>query len=1216
MTPQVKVGKDFDEAASSGKRSPASLHEPQHLPPPPPAPRLSLPALNSLTTPQDSTVATGTAVLDDDDSYTAFYSSIPTVADSPYSAITPLNHSTSNLTTTSTATSPTGLNHSNNNSNHPYQYHPYSTSFTGSIEYQYHASLGSKTPMQIVAISNHKLNSDIYSSRSLSIHRRILVKNLLTLIYEMNPMLDWFEDGSGLKGMYDDDDGVEGGVPSEPLLGEDEQNGWIEQTLNAAGLSENDGTDKKKTASGATTTITTAAKSATPTDTNTTTTAIATTTATTTTQPNRASAVNGRSSPVANSSNDKNSRMDSASPGSAVIVSQPTPNIKNTTTTHMIANTSPPQPPLPRPTTASKTESFESTISTVLPSFPPAPTGPVHPRSPSTPEAISAPAPTARLPSAPTRTSNTHSSSSSSLTSPTKSSFSKGLANSATSVVGLSSSHRIVPLPRPKSIELPQSLNNYLAAVFDVDWSVELPTMEDSLFTFGGSSSPTSSSFLGTSPPKTTYQNGSLLSNSPKRRSISSTTSTTSSSSFSTLSKTISSSSSLSSVDSFMKGPSQPSLQTTPLSRKTPTSSEILVAKAVEKPYQWNNSVPSTNYGATGPSGSSIMAKSLPSPPQIETQCANGSGPAPIRGGAVPRANDEKGSSKSNAKANSYNNSSNSNNNRAPVSTSGSKPTTRKSTLVPGRRSSLQHSGQIPITISNSKKSPTSGPIVINNSHSSAPSPTIHIQPNHRNNDSSTSNTSPQSPPVKTSFASGHLPVGSNNRGSSNSGSGSNIGSPNIARRTSSLSPYERPTSLQRNPSSENITSSTGLPRPLLAKSFSSPIVIGPPSNSSSPLYDRQDTNHNHDYNVLAAGGFPVVGSRAPPQVPRKVIMLPPVSSSPTSLNPSNIIAPMAPPRSPSRAVSVSSYVLTPAPPPSAYNNSGSVSSSSGAPVLPPLFTTQNSKDYKSSTAISPSPNSSTAHRSISPTNGYQYHARQNQSHYQSPQNNQHLTLPLTYTLSNSDNQAQSRFGHSSSYPSYRSQSSRSPSPPLLSKSPSSVSSTSLTSTSTSSLSLPNHHHQSNGLQVRTAAGYGMKVSRSSPDLTMAPGSSSSDIYSLGSAQTSAEVLTHRSLPSLPEDSQSRTQQSYVYLENPRDRHNQLHQQSYSYGGSDSPKYREPRNVHQKAGMNSAPIPRIALSPSGPIPSQISSGSGGGLNRWASMKTMFQFKTAVGNSGK
>ncbi|KAG0033610.1 hypothetical protein BGZ81_007868 [Podila clonocystis] len=105
---------------------------------------------------------------------------------------------------------------------------------------------GSRTPMQLVTLSNIKLNNDIYSARSLSIHRRVLVKNFLTLLYDSNLMLDyWLDDDSYQEGVGVGSEegapsgqcarGREGSVP-EPLLGEDEQNGWIEQTLNAAGL--------------------------------------------------------------------------------------------------------------------------------------------------------------------------------------------------------------------------------------------------------------------------------------------------------------------------------------------------------------------------------------------------------------------------------------------------------------------------------------------------------------------------------------------------------------------------------------------------------------------------------------------------------------------------------------------------------------------------------------------------------------------------------------------------------------------------------------------------------------------------------------------------------------------------------------------------------------------------------------------------------------------
>ncbi|KAF9204482.1 hypothetical protein BGZ59_001025 [Podila verticillata] len=106
---------------------------------------------------------------------------------------------------------------------------------------------------RLVTLSNIKLNNDIYSTRSLSILRRVLVKNLLTLLYDTNPLLDyWFDDayqnegvgvGSGASSGQCGARGHEGSAP-EPLLGEDEQNGWIEQTLNAAGLNDDDDDDE------------------------------------------------------------------------------------------------------------------------------------------------------------------------------------------------------------------------------------------------------------------------------------------------------------------------------------------------------------------------------------------------------------------------------------------------------------------------------------------------------------------------------------------------------------------------------------------------------------------------------------------------------------------------------------------------------------------------------------------------------------------------------------------------------------------------------------------------------------------------------------------------------------------------------------------------------------------------------------------------------------
>ncbi|KAI1301963.1 hypothetical protein EDD11_005763 [Mortierella claussenii] len=61
------------------------------------------------------------------------------------------------------------------------------------------ASLGSFTPFQVLNLSNQKLNAHYLSTRSLSIFRQVLVKNLLALLYEVNPTLDdqWWDSTSG-----------------------------------------------------------------------------------------------------------------------------------------------------------------------------------------------------------------------------------------------------------------------------------------------------------------------------------------------------------------------------------------------------------------------------------------------------------------------------------------------------------------------------------------------------------------------------------------------------------------------------------------------------------------------------------------------------------------------------------------------------------------------------------------------------------------------------------------------------------------------------------------------------------------------------------------------------------------------------------------------------------------------------------------------------------
>ncbi|KAF9121922.1 hypothetical protein BGW39_010155 [Mortierella sp. 14UC] len=1193
MTPQVKAAKDFDNTLSTKKRSPAPQQEPQHLPPPPPAPRLSLPALGSFTSPSPSpstptpspstptpsppsSSQEATSSSDYDDSYTAFYSSIPTVADSLYTAITP-------PATTSTTTT-----NNNKNSNNPYRYHSYSTTFSGSAEYQYHASLGSRTPMQVVAISNHKLNSDIFSSRSLSIHRRILVKNLLTLIYEMNPMLDWFDDASGLDvGMYDDDeedDHDDSIIYAEPLLAEDEQNGWIEQTLSAAGLSDEDDEDEYDDCDSALAF-------------------------------DRMSKSRDFGSPPAKATPTNNNATQQ----------QPQPKKKSKK--------------------ASKSDKKDSAAAMVDKSTP---SNNVKPRNTYT---LSPP-------------------SSSSSASSTTSSSSSGSSGSSVSFSTIASLPKPVksPLPRPKSIELPQSLNNYLSTVFDVDWSVELPTMEDSLFTFGGSSSTSSSgssSFLGTSPPKTTYLNGSLLSSSPKRRSLSSTTSTISSSSFSSLSKdstsATSSSSSLSSVDSSTKSPPLPATQTTAGAATprgaTTSSSEIMVAQAVVRPYQGNsnNTSAAVNRGTGSVVGiSSAGPKSLPPLRQDTQQHAAGPGSIPIKGGAIPRAGDGQNTPKINNPP--INN--NSNNNRipasnAPTGTSPPKPVTRKTTLVPGRRSSLLHTGQMPSSVSNPRKSPSNGPdvVVTNSNDSMTIGPTSNAIGSSNGGGSTLTRTSPPSPPVNTSFTNGYLSAGNsaNHDGrNSGSGSGSGSGAPGFAQRTSSLLPMERPAPVQRNPSSDNVASSAGLPRPLLAKSFSSPIFIGsvPAANSSSPAlshshsypssssltgssgagsgkqyYDHnQGNSDSNGYNPAAAEGFPVVRSRSPPppHAPRKVIMMPPLTTPPPSTSsPSGPSGPSSfgfaqqhapsalPPWSPSRSASVSSYILTPAPP-SAPVTKCFGSSTSRAPVLPPLFPIQKQNQDQKNHGPHRSP-------PMSPTGGsvsYPYQPQPQPQQHQKQQQ-QHLTAPITYNRSTSADQI-----HARSTP---------PSPPPSSTSPSPTGSSSSSSSISSAASLPlaNHHHSSSSMAKRTVASYGMKASKSSPDLTTrgaGGGGSNSDIYHLGGSTTASQErlvgANGRPSPSLPAHYQNYSQKSFTYKVASPPQHG-LHghgqrQQSYSYDGSGS-------GVRdgKAAGINSAPIPRVAMTtpPSGPSPNQVGGGSGSG-NRWATMKTMFSLKTTTGHGGK
>ncbi|KAF9310789.1 hypothetical protein BGZ91_006997 [Linnemannia elongata] len=73
---------------------------------------------------------------------------------------------------------------------------------------------GSRTPMHLVHISNRKLNQEVFSNRDRSIHRRIVIKNFLTMLYQLHPV-EWIEESS---------------------VAVDDQDQWLEQTLSAAGI--------------------------------------------------------------------------------------------------------------------------------------------------------------------------------------------------------------------------------------------------------------------------------------------------------------------------------------------------------------------------------------------------------------------------------------------------------------------------------------------------------------------------------------------------------------------------------------------------------------------------------------------------------------------------------------------------------------------------------------------------------------------------------------------------------------------------------------------------------------------------------------------------------------------------------------------------------------------------------------------------------------------
>ncbi|KAF9173652.1 hypothetical protein BGX20_002557 [Mortierella sp. AD010] len=446
-------------------------------------------------------------------------------------------------------------------------------------------------------MSNLKLNNDIFSSRSLSIHRRILVKNLLSLLYTINPRLEWTNENDAV----DYQNGSENTTtPTTAATSTTECNSKIDSSINAGinnSNNSNNGTSNNGTSKnmdwidedednydGGFVVV----------------------------QLNKKDINQDTQKGTEDSKPKRRSWKNENSIGRETITPTTTP-LENT------RNQSPPAfRSISSPTNSPSITRCSPSVSFAFPAPPSSP-----PSSTSTPSTPS----------------------------------SRRLSSSS--------------LPRPRSIELPQSLHNYLSTVFDVDWSVALSTSEDSLFTFAGSSSSPASSLPAASSSSTTSSlvSGSPLASNPNRRSRSSL-SLSSTLWESETSSTVSNGGTVTSDSDARKNCSwQGTRKTTP---ETKTSDDINACTAPtppEKDRAWLNGLKDTK----------------PLPPIAPNVASVTKGKDAVEGRGI-----------------GVNNSSVKNNDivKSKTSSNGSptKPkasVTRKSTLVPGRRSSLQHSGQI-----------------------------------------------------------------------------------------------------------------------------------------------------------------------------------------------------------------------------------------------------------------------------------------------------------------------------------------------------------------------------------------------------------------------------------------------------------------------------------------------------------------------------------------
>ena len=375
-----------------------------------------------------------------------------------------------------------------------------------------------------------------------------------------------------------------------------------------------------------------------------------------------------------------------------------------------------------------------------------------------------------------------------------------------------------VPLPRPKSVELPQSLNNYLSAVFDVDWSVGLSLTEDSLFTL---TAPGASSGNGPDP-------SAAVAAAAKRRSIVSSSPMAMTSNLASMSSSSSPSS-----------PGSPILGSSPRARRV--SIAPVEAGAMGSGFKADNSPDGPSYGSP-----------RPLPDKGHKESSQG-----INGG-ISNSVSSNGQGGSRSQLNATNLSP-----ALPVAANGSASPGARKTVVPGRRSSLLHSKQ--------STNAASGPNGIAGGNKVRPMTTRHERYNNDHGESNKLTSSPPSYPVSTaphSVSGGQFAAGFNSNGSDSAAS--RQGSPAYSRRTSSLpsatgsSPDSnggRPMTIQMNLSSDHI---------LLASSKSGQ------GNSQGALTRSSTANPlAPSSSSLSTSGSQQSSSRNPPQAPRHLSILP-----------------------------------------------------------------------------------------------------------------------------------------------------------------------------------------------------------------------------------------------------------------------------------------------------------------------------------------------------